>query len=153
MHILGDLLLSVGVVISSCVIYYFPTREYSWSKYLDPMCTLIFSLVICYTCKDTLAESVFVLMEGAPNAIKTGGLRKKLITIEGVNKLEAFHCWSLSRGKYALSCQIECSGHSQEILEKALKVAKEYKIKYPTIQVKEVKETHGHDEEDHHHDH
>lgn len=151
MHILGDLLLSVGVVISSCVIYYFPTKEYTWSKYFDPLCTLIFSLVICYTCKDTLTESVFVLMEGAPNEVKTAGLRKKLVSIEGVNKLEAFHCWSLSRGKYAMSCQIECSGNSQEILEKALKVAKEYKIKFPTIQ---VKETQGHtEEEEHHHDH
>jgi len=78
LHILGDLLLSVGVVISSCVIYYFPTREYSWSKFFDPMCTLIFSIVICYTCKDTLAEGVFVLMEGAPKEVKTLGLKKKL---------------------------------------------------------------------------
>lgn len=71
LHILGDLLLSVGVVVSSVVIYVWPTEKYPWSKYFDPACTLIFSIIICYTCKDVLFGGIFILMEGAPEAIDT----------------------------------------------------------------------------------
>ena len=59
-------MLSVGVVISSIVIYIWPTQEYPWSKFFDPMCTLIFSIVICITCKDVLSNGIYILMEGAP---------------------------------------------------------------------------------------
>lgn len=72
LHILGDLLLSVGVVLSSIVIWYWPTDKYPWSKYFDPACTLIFSIIICYTCKDVLRQSIFILMEGAPDAVEVG---------------------------------------------------------------------------------
>ena len=66
--------MSVGVVISSAVIYFFPVKEYPWSKYFDPACTLIFSIIICYTCKDVLRQSIFILMEGAPDAVEVGNM-------------------------------------------------------------------------------
>jgi Co/Zn/Cd efflux system component len=78
LHILGDLLLSVGVVISSFVIYYFPVHQYPWSKYFDPACTLIFSVIICYTCKATLFNSVYILMEGSPAAVDVASLKGEL---------------------------------------------------------------------------
>lgn len=71
LHILGDLLLSVGVVLSSCVIYIWPTKEYPWSKYFDPFCTVMFSIIICYTCKGTLTDCLYILMEGAPEEVNS----------------------------------------------------------------------------------
>lgn len=78
LHILGDLLLSIGVIISATVIYLYPTEEYPWSKYFDPACTLIFSIVICYTCKETLSQGIFILMEGAPQSVDTLAMLKDI---------------------------------------------------------------------------
>ena len=66
LHVLGDLLMSVGVTIAATVIYFYPTDKYWWSKYVDPSCTLIFSIMVCYTCKKTLGQCFHILMEGAP---------------------------------------------------------------------------------------
>lgn len=102
--------MSVGVVISSGVIYFFPVKQYPWSKYFDPACTLIFSVIICYTCKATLFNSVFILMEGAPAAIDVAALERDLKEMDGVNELKELHCWSLSRGKNVFVAKI-VAGH------------------------------------------
>lgn len=75
MHILGDLLMSVGVTIVATVIYFWPTDKYPWSKYLDPACTLIFSIMVCLTCKKTLGQCLYILMEGAPEVIDGPSLK------------------------------------------------------------------------------
>lgn len=76
-------------------------------------------------------------MEGAPSEIKTGAMLKKIEGIEGVTAVHDFHCWSLSRGKYSMSCHIECKSNSKEILKNAIKVVKSYKIDHSTIQIEE----------------
>jgi len=98
--------LSVGVVISSFVIYYFPVKQYPWSKYFDPACTLIFSVIICYTCKATLFGSIYILMEGSPAAIDVAALERDLKALDGVHELKEIHCWSLSRGKNVFVAKI-----------------------------------------------
>jgi Co/Zn/Cd efflux system component len=62
LHVLGDLLMSVGVTIAATIIYFFPNDKYPWSKYVDPACTLIFSIIVFYTCKKTLSNCFFILM-------------------------------------------------------------------------------------------
>lgn len=133
MHILGDLLLSVGVVISSVVIYIWPTQEYPWSKFFDPMCTLIFSIVICVTCKDVLSNGIFILMEGAPAAIETTQMLKDIQALQYVDKVHDFHCWSLSRGKYSMSAHISVTQDPMEVLKKATKLVNDYGIDHVTI--------------------
>lgn len=137
LHILGDLLLSVGVVISSVVIYVWPTEKYPWSKYFDPACTLIFSIIICYTCKDVLSNGIFILMEGTPTTIDTPSMIKEIEAIEHVQTIHDFHCWSLSRGKYSMSCHIVVDEKPMEILEKATKVVNDYGIDHCTIQMED----------------
>ena len=116
LHILGDLLLSVGVVISSFVIYFYPVKEYPWSKYFDPACTLIFSVIICYTCKQTLFSSVFILMEGAPGSIDVAALEKDLKALDDVAEVKEVHCWSLSRGKMVFIAKIVAEHDPQSVL-------------------------------------
>jgi len=53
LHILGDLLNSIGVVIASAFIYKWPQL---W--YLDPSCTLFFALIIMYTTRLTFYQCI-----------------------------------------------------------------------------------------------
>lgn len=138
LHIMGDLLLSVGVVFSSIIIYVWPTEQYPWSKFFDPACTLIFSIIICYTCKDVLFNGIFILMEGTPTTIKTADLIKELSALENVITVHDFHCWSLSRGKYAMSCHIVVKENPMDVLKHATKlITDEYGIEHTTIQMED----------------
>lgn len=109
LHALSDMLLSIGVCIAAIIIYIWPTKPYPWSKYADPACTLVFSVIVCLTCKPILANCIFILMEGAPEVIDTVELTKEINALqESTVKVHDFHVWSLSKGKYSLSCHIQC---------------------------------------------
>ncbi|NXK75224.1 ZNT2 protein, partial [Amazona guildingii] len=58
-HVLGDLLQSVGVLIASYIIFFKP--EY---KYVDPACTFLFSALVLGTTLSILRDVLLVLMEG-----------------------------------------------------------------------------------------
>lgn len=151
LHILGDLLLSVGVVISSAVIWWFPVKEFPWSKYFDPACTLIFSVIICYTCKATLYNSIFILMEGTPDAIDIHAIEEELKKLDDVAEVKEVHCWSLSRGKNVFVAKIIATHDPQSVLKKATDTVKEFGVENITIQVQDKAEAesaagdgHGH---------
>ncbi|NXP76682.1 ZNT2 protein, partial [Ramphastos sulfuratus] len=58
-HVVGDLLQSVGVLIASYVIFFKP--EY---KYMDPICTFLFSALVLGTTLTIFRDIILVLMEG-----------------------------------------------------------------------------------------
>jgi len=49
LHVLGDLLSSVGVIIASIFIYFWPSM---WI--MDPICTYIFAIFVSYTTLPTV---------------------------------------------------------------------------------------------------
>ena len=120
LHALSDMLLSIGVCTAAIIIYIWPTKPYPWSKYADPACTLIFSVIVCLTCKPILANCIFILMEGAPEVIDTVELTKEISALQdNTVKVHDFHVWSLSKGKYSLSCHIQCNGDAMKVLKDA----------------------------------
>ena len=122
--------MTIGVVIAATVIYFFPTDKNPWSKYIDPACTLIFSLAVVSSCNKTLKNCFFILMEGAPAAIDAEALRNDLAELGEVSE---FHIWSLSRGKDAMSAHIKCSENPMQVLKKAKQVVKDYGIDMSTL--------------------
>lgn len=72
-------------------------------------------------------------MEGTPEAVDTNSMKEEIETIaEGV-KVTDFHCWSLSKGQYALSAKIQCNAEGMKILKEATKVVNNYGIKRATL--------------------
>jgi cation diffusion facilitator family transporter len=64
LHVLGDMLMSVGVIIAAVIIYLAP----EW-KIADPLCTYLFSVIICFTTTPVFKECIMVLLEGTPASI------------------------------------------------------------------------------------
>ncbi|NWX93413.1 ZNT2 protein, partial [Nothoprocta pentlandii] len=58
-HVLGDLLQSLGVLVASYIIYFKP----EW-KFVDPICTFLFSVLVLATTLSILRDVLLVLMEG-----------------------------------------------------------------------------------------
>ena len=131
-HVLGDALQNVGVLIAGLIIFLFPNFSIA-----DPICTYIFSIIVGMTTIRILKDCIFVLMEGSPVDVDIEELEKDLLNIKGVKEIHDLHVWSLSMGKISLSCHI-CSDDPQKTLNKAKKlIQKKYKIDHNTIQVEE----------------
>jgi cation diffusion facilitator family transporter len=60
-HIIGDIIQSVGVVIASFIIYFKP----DW-KVVDPLCTFVFSIIVIFTTFSITKKCISILMEATP---------------------------------------------------------------------------------------
>lgn len=59
-HVIGDFIQSLGVMIAAIVIYFYPTLQW-----IDPVCTFFFSILVLFTTFHIIGEVMNVLMEGA----------------------------------------------------------------------------------------
>lgn len=138
-HVLGDIVQSVGVLIAAYIIKYKP----EW-KLADPICTFLFSLLVLLTTLNILKETIHVLMEGTPKDIKYNNVKVSLEGIEGVVAAHSLHIWSLTVNKAALAVHlaIEQGYDSQKVLNIAnQKLKNDFHIYHSTIQVELYQET------------
>ena len=63
LHVLGDMIMSVGVIIAATIIYF---DENLW--WVDPICTYVFSIIVVFTTIPIIKSCIHVMMEGAPRA-------------------------------------------------------------------------------------
>lgn len=88
LHVLGDMLMSCGVILAATVIYFNPSL---W--WFDPMCTFLFAIIVLTTSYPVLSNCLIVMMEGTPDSIDTDELAadiKKLADVVGIDDL---HVW------------------------------------------------------------
>jgi len=129
LHILGDLLMSVAVLVAAIIIYFQPT----WT-YADPICTYIFSVICCFTVVDVIKQCLEILMEGAPRDVNIMEIIDDLRSIPKVESIHDFHLWQISTGKTSLSSHITVSSDPMEVLQKAQKIcADNHKLDHCTF--------------------
>ncbi|KAJ8963095.1 hypothetical protein NQ318_018559 [Aromia moschata] len=98
-HVLGDLLQSFGVLIAAIVIKFFPE-----AKIADPICTLMFSIIVVVTTLKVGRDSLWYLIEGSPiNSVK---LITELGRLNSVKHVHNTHIWSLAPGKDAVAVHL-----------------------------------------------
>lgn len=100
-HVLGDFFQSLGVLIASLVIYFFPNY-----RIIDPICTFFFSIIVLITTLTIMRDVLNVLMEGIPKGIDIKEVQRTLLNIDGVRKVHNLRIWSLSLDKAALSTHL-----------------------------------------------
>lgn len=132
-HVIGDILQNIGVMIAGLLIWYRPT----WTI-ADPLCTILFSFFVLATTIRILKDSTNVLMEGTPIGIDCVSIQNDFLKLSSVLEVHDLHIWSLSVGVPALSCHIVVS--SEESARVTLRYAtdlcqKKYGIFHTTIQI------------------
>lgn len=150
-HVLGDLVQTIGVIIASVLIWWKPfdvgmhAGVNAW--YLaDPICTIIFACLVMLTTYNIMRESLDVLMMKTPSNANVEELKSKLISIDDVVEVHDVHVWAVTRGKWVMGChlRVEHAEHTNvdqqccvadEILEKAQSIAKELGMWHTTIQI------------------
>jgi zinc transporter 1 len=95
LHVLGDALGSVGVIVSAIVIR-LATGWGTWRFMVDPLCTILIVFIILYNAVPLFKHSVSVLLQGAPARVDLHSLAAALRTIDGVKSVHALHVWQLT---------------------------------------------------------
>lgn len=134
LHIVGDALSSVGVVIGGVIILYT-----GWFL-IDPILSIMISLVIIYGAWSLVKESVNILLESAPAHINLDTITAEIGKIKGVREAYHIHLWSITSGVYALSAHVliddQMVSNSRELSDRIRTLLSgKFKIFHSTIQL------------------
>jgi zinc transporter 2 len=124
------MLMSIGVIIASVIIYINP--EY---KIADPICTYLFSVIVCFTTIPVFKDCIRVMMEGTPENIDVEAMLQDIYEIEGVEEIHDFHVWSISVGKFALSAHIQSDQPLKTLALVTDLLRRKYVLFHTTIQM------------------
>ncbi|GAA0156274.1 transporter [Lithospermum erythrorhizon] len=133
LHVLGDSIQSVGVMIGGALIWYKP----EW-KIIDLICTLVFSVIVLGTTIQMLRKILEVLMESTPREIDATRLEKGLCEMEEVVAIHELHIWAITVGKILLACHVKIKPEvdADMVLDKVVEyIKREYNISHVTIQI------------------
>lgn len=141
-HFFGDLLSSVGVIISAILIYY--------TDYLraDPIISLVIGGIIFYGGAKIIRESFLILMESVPEKFDLDEIRSNIAKVEGVEDVHEMHLWAISTDHYSLTAHVFINNSIQPfciILAINETLKEKYGITHSTIQMEEA-HIHNHGE-------
>jgi len=100
LHVLGDLLASVGVVTAGVVMHF--TRIYL----VDPILSVLIAIAIIYSSVRLLREGLHILLEGVPYGMKLESVIEALKSLPGVTDVHHVHAWSICSNVHALSAHL-----------------------------------------------
>ena len=95
-HVMGDVLGSIAALAAGAVIYLT-----GWMQ-IDPLLSVLVSLLILKSTIGVLRESYHALMEGVPHAIDYLKVGEDLAAFPGVLSVHDLHVWDMSPGQPAL---------------------------------------------------
>ncbi|MBA0717817.1 hypothetical protein Golax_005598 [Gossypium laxum] len=133
LHVLGDSIQSIGVMIGGAIIWYKP----EW-KIVDLICTLIFSVVVLGTTIKMLRSILEVLMESTPREIDATKLETGLLEMGDVVAIHELHIWAITVGKVLLACHVKIRPEADAdiVLDNVIEyIRREYNISHVTIQI------------------
>lgn len=111
LHVLGDTLSSVGVIISGIII------SYTGWLYADPVASILIGIIILFGGVRVIREALTIFLEMAPTGFDVETIVKKIAEIPGVMGIHDVHLWSPSHGNIAFSAHIWV--HDQKLSEVA----------------------------------
>jgi cobalt-zinc-cadmium efflux system protein len=135
LHLLGDTLSSVAVVGGAILIYY------SKILWIDPLLTLIISIVIIIQAYKILRESIDILMQSTPENLNLDEIKILLEKHPMIKNIHHVHCWRLQDNDILFEAHIETSedlllSESGKLLNEVEGILKNnFHITHTTLQV------------------
>lgn len=141
-HFIGDLLSSVGVILSAIIIYF------TGFIIFDPIISVVIGGIIFTGGAKIIRESYLILMESVPLKFDLDEVRANIAAVEGVEDVHELHLWAISSDHYSLSAHVFIDNKIQPFciilaINETLKV--NYGIVHATIQMENV-DIHPHGE-------
>ncbi|KAJ2996370.1 hypothetical protein HDV02_006581 [Globomyces sp. JEL0801] len=103
LHILGDLLASIGVIISALLIIYV---NQSWTIYVDPAISVLITLIIIKSTVPLVKSACYILLQATPKTVSVSKIREDILNIDGVLGVHELHVWQLSDSQIVASIHV-----------------------------------------------
>ena len=134
MHMLGDAVSAVGVVIAGLVV------AFTGASIADPIVSILIGLLILWSSWGILKESVNVLLEGIPEGMDMWSVEQVINGVHGVLAVHDLHVWTVGSGMICCSCHITVEEQSVRSGENVLrevtkKLEHDFGIAHTTIQI------------------
>lgn len=132
LHVLGDLLGSVGAILAAVVIL-----TTGWSP-ADPIISILVAGLIVWSGWKLLKESVDVLLESVPSHIDMVEVQRAIDEIPGVDNVHDLHVWTVTSGFLAMSGHAvvaQPDEHTRILAEIHNRMADRFGIRHVTIQL------------------
>lgn len=153
-HVLGDTLSSVGVIIAALLAIWF-----GW-HIADPIISIVIGILILVSSIKLLWDVAGVLLQGTPRHIDMVALVSRLINVEGVENAHNVRAWTVTSGMDVFSAHITLTdSHSRMLHQNQAGTATllaelrgivrgEFDIEHVTIQIEETGAVCGEDDAD-----
>ncbi|MDY6971207.1 MAG: cation diffusion facilitator family transporter [Thermodesulfobacteriota bacterium] len=132
-HMISDTVSSLGVIGGGILIFYT-----GWFV-VDPIISVLISLLIFRGALSLLRESIDILLEATPKGIDAEKLLAEIRSVKGVKDVHHMHLWTITSGVYAMSAHILIddllTSKSARILKEIERLLKaEFSMEHTTIQ-------------------
>lgn len=134
LHVIGDLLGSLGAVIAALAI-----GRFGW-LWADPATSILVSLLILGSAWKLLRRSAHILLEGTPEGVESATLAETVRREAGVADVHHVHVWQLAGGKRiaTLHARPAAGGDSNAALASIQRVLREhFHIEHATVQLED----------------
>ena len=132
LHVLGDLLGSVGTIVAALLI-----ALTAWAP-ADPLISAFIGVLIIVSAWRLMRESVGVLLEGTPSGLRYGEIADAMRALRHVTDLHDLHVWSITSDFPVLSSHVvitDDAGPEQVLRELQEVLAGRFGITHATLQL------------------
>jgi cobalt-zinc-cadmium efflux system protein len=133
LHVLGDLLGSIGATVAAVVIL-----KTGWTP-VDPILSVLVAMLIVRSAWSLLRKSTMILMEHAPESVDPEALRDTLVaSVPGIRDVHDVHCWSLTTGQTMLTLHLALGPEAEpsHVLRHAKRVlAERFDVAHSALQI------------------
>lgn len=132
LHVLGDLLGSLGAVIAALVI-----RAYGWLS-ADALISIVVALLIIVSAWNLLRRSAHILLEGTPEGVDVAAVASAARLGAGVRDVHHVHVWQLAGGRRLATLHVHLaeSADTQRSLASVKGILLEqFQITHATVQI------------------
>ena len=143
LHVLGDAISSVGVIIAALLI------RFTGANWIDPLISILIGIIITISAVRLLRRALHILLEGVPEGLSVREINERLRTLPMVSQVHDLHIWSLSSESVALSAHITLDEDKPADPEVALEqisrlLDRDFNIQHTTIQFEKTPCQDGH---------
>jgi len=131
-HLVGDALGSIGVIVTGIVII-----TTGW-RYADPLVGVLIGIFLVVSSWSVLRESILVLLEAAPKGLDAETIGRAIATQPGVVEVHDLHVWQITSGFPSLSAHVlvreggDCHGIRRAIEHM---LTERFRVTHTTLQV------------------
>ena len=134
LHVLGDALSSVGVIVAGVVILF---TGWTW---VDPLASVLIATIILIGSWRVLRDAVHILVEGVPGKLTVSQVAAVMEEDPGVTSVHDLHMWTIGPGFIALSAHVlvadQLLSQTQQITDRVKRrIQEEFGIEHTTIQI------------------